>query len=57
MVPFSELTDLSSTENAILAVNQDIGNPQHIWDHDIPTIERNHDCYFVNKSLRFSDFC
>ena len=56
MLPFSERTDLSSTEKAILAGYQDIGNPQHIWDHDIPTNERHHDCYIVNKSLRFSDF-
>ncbi len=56
MFPFSERTDLSFAEKAILAGYQDVGNPQHLRDHDISANERHHDCYIVNKSLLFSDF-
>ena len=51
-VPFTDRADLTREEKQALRYYQDIGNPQHNWDVDIPKDETHRDCYVINNALR-----
>ena len=56
LVPFTDLTDLTHEEKQALRYYQDIGNPQHNWDVEIPKDEPHKDCYVINNALRDAEF-
>lgn len=53
---FTDRADLTREENQALRYYQDIGNPQHNWDVEIPQDEPHKDCYVINNALRFAEF-
>lgn len=55
-MPLTERADLTRDEIQALRCYQDIGNPQHNWDIDIPKDETHRDCYVINNALRSVEF-
>lgn len=56
LVPFTDRADLTREEIQALRYYQDIGNPQHNWDVEIPVSNEHRDCYVINTSLRSAEF-
>lgn len=56
LVSFTDRADLTREEKHALRYYQDIGNPQHNWDVDIPKDETHRDCYVINNALRSIEF-
>ena len=56
LVSFTDRADLTREEKQALRYYQDIGNPQHNWDVEIPKDETHRDCYVINNALRSIEF-